>query len=102
LLRPVGPRVVPLCRRFDSSGICRQRWIAPPQCTFSSLTMQARNPNPEMVDARQAPSDFDASSAVVYRDFISEEEEEILTRDIQARFKRYVVVCPSSYSKQFF
>ena len=64
--------------------------------------MQARNPNPEMVDARQAPSDFDASSAVVYRDFISEEEEEILTRDIQARFKRYDVVCPSSYSKQFF
>ena len=48
-----------------------------------------RDPSPEMVDARHAPSDFDkSSSAVVYRDFITEEEADVLVRDLKARLKR--------------
>ena len=48
-----------------------------------------RDPNPEMVDARQAPLEFPPSSACVYRDFVTAEEAGILADDLKACLKRY-------------
>lgn len=50
--------------------------------------LHLRDPNPEMVDSRRAPSDFVDSSASVYRDFVTEEEANILVEDILACMKR--------------
>jgi hypothetical protein len=52
---------------------------------FSSVALQ--RPDPELVDASSAPVDF-AGSAAVYRDFVSEQESEILLTDLQAKLKR--------------
>jgi len=49
-------------------------------------------PDASQVDARNAPSDFDPISAVVYNDFISESEAESLVQDIKARMKRCVTM----------
>jgi hypothetical protein len=53
---------------------------------FSSAALQ--QPDPELVDASLAPEDF-AGSASVYRNFISEQENEILLTDLQAKLKRW-------------
>jgi hypothetical protein len=52
---------------------------------FSSVALQ--QPDPNFVDASSAPADF-AGSATVYPNFISEQENEILLTDLQAKLKR--------------
>lgn len=48
------------------------------------------SPDSSLVDARNAPSDFDPVLAVVYGDFITNSEGEALVQDITKRMKRYV------------
>jgi len=43
-----------------------------------------------LVDARNAPANFDPTSAVVYEDFLAAAEGEALIRDISSRMHRYV------------
>jgi hypothetical protein len=52
---------------------------------FSSVALQ--QPDPELVDASSAPVDF-AGSASVYRNFISEQENEMLLTDLRDKLKR--------------
>ena len=71
----------------------RQTWRTPitraVQCHGRLLsTATLLDPNPELVDARQAPSDYVKSSASVYRDFATEEEAKVLVEDIQSIMKR--------------
>lgn len=54
----------------------------------SSNNSTNKQPDPGMVDGRNAPSDFTASCAVVYRDFLTPAEGELLTQDILSRMKR--------------
>jgi hypothetical protein len=56
--------------------------------TSTQSSDAALHPDPSLVDGRNAPVDFDPSYAVVYRDFVSPREAEILAQDILARMKR--------------
>lgn len=47
--------------------------------------------NSALVDARFAPTDFSPECAVVYPDFLTKEEGELLVQDIARRMKRYVI-----------
>jgi hypothetical protein len=65
-------------------------------CCFSSLSQQLQEsttyiPDPSLVDDSNAPSDFHPSCAVVYRNFISETEADLIANDILTRMKRYVL-----------
>lgn len=42
-----------------------------------------------LVNVQNAPSDFDIDSAVVYSDFLSEDEGNSIVEDVQTRMKRY-------------
>jgi hypothetical protein len=63
-------------------------------CCFSSLSQLQESttyiPDPSLVDDSNAPSDFHPSCAVVYRNFISETEADLIASDILTRMKRYV------------
>jgi hypothetical protein len=48
------------------------------------------SPDPTLVDVSRAPLDFDKDLAVVYRDFIQQEESDALGTDLQVKLKRYV------------
>jgi hypothetical protein len=52
---------------------------------FSSVALQQSDP--KLIDASSAPADF-AGSASVYRNFISEQENEILVTDLRDKLKR--------------
>ena len=52
---------------------------------FSSVALQ--QPDLDLVDASSAPADF-AGSASVYRNFISEQENETLLTDLRDKLKR--------------
>jgi hypothetical protein len=67
------------------------------QASIRSLTTTNSNnssiqskPDTSLVDARNAPSDFTPDCAVVYRDFLTSEEGDLLVEDILSRMKRYV------------
>jgi hypothetical protein len=49
---------------------------------------QGLQPDPTLVDARYAPVGFDPSNAVVYRDFVTSQEAEILVEGVLSRMKR--------------
>jgi hypothetical protein len=59
--------------------------LAPNNVWFSSVALQ--QPDLDLVDASSAPADF-AGSASVYRNFISEQENEILLTDLRDKLKR--------------
>jgi hypothetical protein len=42
-----------------------------------------------LVNVQNAPSDFDVDSAVVYSNFLSEDEGNSIIEDVQMRMKRY-------------
>ena len=48
-------------------------------------------PDPSLLDATHAPQDYD-HSAVVYRDFIRQDESDALLLDLQQKLKRWVTV----------
>jgi hypothetical protein len=54
--------------------------------SFSSA-VALQQPDLDLVDASSAPVDF-AGSASVYRNFISEQENESLLKDLRDKFKR--------------
>jgi hypothetical protein len=54
--------------------------------TAAALLLQ--EPDPSLVDAASAPSDFD-NSATVYRDFVTPQDGAILLADLIAKLKRY-------------
>lgn len=44
--------------------------------------------DPNLIDSRNAPEDFNSEVSVVYRDFLTDAEGELLTSDILRRLKR--------------
>lgn len=66
------------------------------QSRFFSQQGALLDPDPEMVDTRNAPSDFDLSSAVVYKDFATEEEAASLAKDLKACLRRCVVMAKNN------
>ncbi len=64
------------------------RSLATTTATLSSMTTIL--PDPSFVDARMAPSDFTPDCAVVYPDFVTATEGDLLVNDLFARMKRYV------------
>ena len=65
----------------------RQRGTIQRDRCFATAT-SAFVPDVALLDARNAPSDFTNGSAVVYRDFLTTKEGEVLLVDIQQRMKR--------------
>jgi len=55
---------------------------------FLTSFVSVVDPDPLLVDASKAPSDFDPSSAVVYNDFISNDDGRALVDVLQARTRR--------------
>jgi len=45
-------------------------------------------PNPDLVDTSSAPGDYESGSAVVYENFITEEEGLSVVSDLKAKLKR--------------
>lgn len=68
----------------------RRRLGAPAAQRFSVTRHFAAHvaPNASLVDARNAPNDFDPMTAVVYNEFITDKEGDSLVQDIAARMKR--------------
>lgn len=58
-------------------------------CDIRRCYAAIATPDASHVDARNAPSDFDPSSAVVYSEFITKSEGESMVKDIFTRMKRY-------------
>ncbi len=50
--------------------------------------MVGLEPDPFLVDSRNAPADFEVSSAVVYRDVVSVEESKVLVDAIDVKLRR--------------
>lgn len=69
---------------------CRRLARRTTQWTARRFATLFAAPDASHVDARNAPSDFETASAVVYSDFISTSEGQALIKDITARMKRYV------------
>ena len=63
-------------------------------CSISSTTNttissdHARIPDPSFVNTLNAPFDFDASCAVVYNEYITSTEEDLIANDIKNKMKR--------------
>ena len=63
-------------------------------CSISSTTSttissnHARIPDPSFVNTLNAPFDFDASCAVVYNEYITSTEEDLVANDIKNKMKR--------------
>jgi hypothetical protein len=74
-------------RLLLSKGVSAFRlpFFGPNNALFSSVALQ--QPDPKLVDASSAPADF-AGSASVYRNFISEQENEMLLTDLRDKLKR--------------
>jgi hypothetical protein len=47
--------------------------------------------DPSLVDARHAPTDYTDGCAIVYPYFVTPKESDLLSSDILARMKRYVL-----------
>jgi hypothetical protein len=73
-----------LCR------ITRQIMVRSLTTTTTASSMTTILPDPSLVDARMAPSDFTPDCAVVYPDFVTATEGDLLVNDLFARMKRYV------------
>jgi hypothetical protein len=62
------------------------------KCSISSMTSttsnHTRRSDPSFVNTLNAPLNFDASCAVVYNDFITMMESDIIADDIKNRMKR--------------
>ncbi|KAG7356270.1 2(OG)-Fe(II) oxygenase superfamily protein [Nitzschia inconspicua] len=65
----------------SSSHVCRP-------LSNSSAAFQPILPDLSLVDARKAPIGFEPSFAVVYRDFVSPQEADVLVEDVLGRMKR--------------
>jgi hypothetical protein len=50
-------------------------------------------PDESLVDSSASPEDFTSECAVVYADFLTREEGDVLVQDISNRMKRYVDFC---------
>lgn len=59
-----------------------------PCVLFSSCPSAVFDPDPSLLNATKAPLDFD-NSASVYREFITEAQEQTLIEELQAKLKRY-------------
>jgi len=58
-------------------------------CSISSTRyIHSSPPDPSLVNASDAPIDFNLSSAVVYNDFITSLEVDLIANDIKNRMKR--------------
>ncbi|CAB9511392.1 AlkB, alkylation repair homolog [Seminavis robusta] len=81
-----------LVARRHASAVAASSVAAPiaaaTSATTTTSTFELCDPNPELVDARLAPSNFVPSLAVVYRDFCTEEEAQSLVSDVQVCLKR--------------
>jgi hypothetical protein len=79
--------------RQDRSSRCSgpRRHLVVPTSSRTSVVAGAL-PDPSLVDARYAPNDFDPSCAVVYRDFITSEEADLIANEMLSRMKRCVTV----------
>jgi hypothetical protein len=56
--------------------------------TTTRRKMVGLEPDPFLVDSRNAPADFEVSSAVVYRDVVSVEESKVLVDAIDVKLRR--------------
>ena len=93
-----------LRRAFLSSRVRHSRSLRHPEAPFlesprlgnarfsqHAVDASRRLGAPHLVDASEAPADYD-HSAVVYEDAISEEEHDALVSDFTARLKRCVII----------
>eukprot|EP00980_Cylindrotheca_fusiformis_P014342 scaffold3827_cov179-Cylindrotheca_fusiformis.AAC.6 len=68
--------------RLRVLGICRNRRL------LSTIDENILHPEPFYVDARNAPSDFSPSSAVVYSNALTPTQADLIVEDIRSRMKR--------------
>ena len=76
---PKRPNSTPQCLRLA--------WLT---ASTGSPNLHPDIPDPSLVDARNSPEDFKPEFAVVYRNFLTEQEGNLLAEEILDRMKRCV------------